>query len=163
MATTFILGGLIILWVERRQARNPSVVRVHSIDEMTQLDALKVGLVQCFAMFPGTSRSGATIIGGMLLGLSRTAATEFSFFLAIPTLVGATVLALYKQSALLRFTDLPIFSVGFLFAFASALFVVHWLIRYVSTHTFVVFAWYRIIFGLIVLLTAWSGLVEWKS
>ena len=163
VATTFILGGLIILWVERRQARNPSVVRVHSIDEMTQLDALKVGLVQCFAMFPGTSRSGATIIGGMLLGLSRTAATEFSFFLAIPTLVGATVLALYKQSALLRFTDLPIFSVGFLFAFASALFVVHWLIRYVSTHTFVVFAWYRIIFGLIVLLTAWSGLVEWKS
>ena len=163
VATTFIVGGFIILWVERRQARNPGVVRVQTIDEMTPIDAFKVGLVQCFAMLPGTSRSGATIIGGMLLGLSRTAATEFSFFLAIPTLLGATVLALYKQRALLSSADLPVFSVGFLFAFVSALVVVRWLIRYVSNHTFVVFAWYRIAFGLIVLLTAWSGIVIWKD
>ncbi len=160
VATTFILGGFVILWAERRQA---ATVRVQSVDDMTPWDALKVGLVQCFAMVPGTSRSGATIIGGMLLGLSRKAATDFSFFLAIPTLVGAGVYSLYKQRELLSVADLPLFGVGLLFSFLSAWVCVRWLLRYISSHSFVPFAWYRIAFGLVVLVTAWTGWVAWAA
>lgn len=160
VASTFIIGGFIILWAERRPATS---IRVHSVDDMTTLDALKVGLVQCFAMIPGTSRSGSTIIGGMLLGLSRQAATDFSFFLAIPTLIGAGVYSLYKERALLSMADAPMFAVGLLFSFLSAWLCVRWLLRYISSHNFVPFAWYRIFFGLVVLGTAWSGLVVWAE
>ena len=160
VASAFIVGGLIILWAERRPA---STVRVRSVDDMTPMDALKVGLVQCFAMIPGTSRSGATIIGGMLLGLSRKAATDFSFFLAIPTLIGAGVYSLYKERALLSWADAPMFGVGLLFSFISAWICVRWLLRYISSHSFVPFAWYRIAFGLIVLLTWWTGWVVWQD
>ena len=158
VATTFILGGFVILWAERRPQ---SAARIHSVDDMSPLDALKVGLVQCMAMIPGTSRSGATIIGGMLLGLSRKAATDFSFFLAIPTLIGAGVYSLYKERALLSMADLPMFAVGLFFSFISAWLCVRWLLRYISTHDFVPFAWYRIAFGIAVLVTAWLGLVVW--
>jgi undecaprenyl-diphosphatase len=163
VASTFIIGGFIILWAEKRQERNPAVARIHTVDEMTALDALKVGLVQCFAMIPGTSRSGSTIIGGMLMGLSRKAATDFSFYLAIPTLIGAGVYSLYKERALLSMDDLPLFGVGLLFSFISAWLCIRWLLRYIATHSFVMFAWYRIGFGLVVLATAWSGLVAWKA
>ena len=160
VATTFILGGFVILWAERRPA---SAMRVQTVDEMTPLDALKVGLVQCLAMIPGTSRSGATIIGGMLLGLSRKAATDFSFFLAIPTLIGAGVYSLYKERALLSVDDIPMFAVGLVFSFISAWLCVRWLLRYISTNSFVPFAWYRIAFGIIVLVTAFTGLVNWSG
>ena len=158
VATTFIVGGLIIIWAERRQQ---SEIRVATVDDMTPWDALKVGLVQCFALVPGTSRSGATIIGGMLLGLSRRAATDYSFYLAMPTLIGAGVYSLYKERALLTMADLPLFGVGLVFSFVSAWVCVHWLLRYISSHDFVPFAWYRIAFGIVVLLTAWSGWVSW--
>lgn len=160
VASTFIVGGFIILWAERRPA---TAVRIHAVDDMGPLDALKVGLVQCLAMVPGTSRSGATIIGGMLLGLSRQAATDFSFFLAIPTLVGAGAYSLYKERALLSLADLPMFTVGLVFSFLSAWLCVRWLLRYISTHNFVPFAWYRIAFGVVVLVTAYSGLVTWAA
>ena len=160
VASTFIIGGFIILWAERRPA---SATRVHSVDEMTPLDALKVGLVQCLAMIPGTSRSGSTIIGGMLLGLSRQAATDFSFFLAIPTLIGAGVYSLYKERALLSMADLPMFLTGLVFSFLSAWLCVRWLLRYISTHSFVPFAYYRIAFGVVVLVTAWTGWVQWAD
>jgi undecaprenyl-diphosphatase len=157
VATTFILGGFIILWAERRQAAGGTAVTVHDVDAMTPMDALKVGLVQCLAMVPGTSRSGSTIIGGMLLGLSRKTATDFSFFLAIPTLIGAGVYSLYKERALLSMADLPIFMVGLVFSFLSAWLCVRWLLKFISTHSFVGFAYYRIAFGLVVLVTAWTG------
>ena len=160
VATTFILGGFVILWAEKRSA---VATRVNSVDEMTPLDAFKVGLVQCLAMIPGTSRSGSTIIGGMLMGLSRQTATDFSFFLAIPTLIGAGVYSLYKERALLSMHDLPVFLVGLVFSFISAWLCVRWLLRYISTHSFVPFAYYRIAFGIIVLLTAWSGVVTWAE
>ena len=160
VATTFIVGGFIILWAERRA---PGSVRVENVDDMTPLDALKVGLVQCLAMVPGTSRSGATIIGGMLLGLSRKAATDFSFFVGIPTLVGAGAYSLYKQRALLTAADIPMFAVGLLFSVISAWFCVRWLLRYISSHDFVPFAYYRIAFGIVVLATSWSGLVVWAE
>ena len=160
VASTFILGGFIILWAEKRQQ---TAVRVQSVDAMTWKDALKVGLVQCLAMIPGTSRSGATIIGGMLLGLSRKTATEFSFYLAIPTLIGAGVYSLYKERALLSMADAPMFIVGLVFSFISAWICVRWLLRYISTHNFIPFAWYRIAFGIVVLATAWSGVVTWAD
>jgi undecaprenyl-diphosphatase len=160
VASTFILGGFIILWAERRQQ---VAVRVQEVDQMTWKDALKVGLVQCLAMIPGTSRSGATIIGGMLLGLSRKAATEFSFYLAIPTLIGAGAYSLFKERALLSAADVPLFLVGFVFSFIFAWLCVRWLLRYISSHSFTPFAWYRIAFGLVVLATAWSGLVVWAD
>ena len=160
VATTFILGGFIILWAEKRQAGH---VRVHTVDDMTPLDALKVGLVQCLAMIPGTSRSGSTIIGGMLMGLSRQAATDFSFFLAIPTLIGAGVYSLYKERHLLSMADIPLFSVGLVFSFISAWLCVRWLLRYIATNSFVPFAWYRIVFGIIVLITAFTGVVTWAE
>lgn len=160
VATTFIVGGFIILWAEKRP---PGSVRIENVDDMTAFDALKVGLVQCFAMIPGTSRSGSTIIGGMLLGLSRQAATDFSFFLAIPTLIGAGAYSLYKSRGVLSMGDLPMFTVGLVFSFISAWLCVRWLLRYISTHNFVPFAWYRIAFGIVVLATAWSGLVVWAE
>ena len=129
---------------------------------MTLMDALKVGLVQCLAM-SRTSRSGATIIGGMLLGLSRKAATDFSFYLAIPTLIGAGVYSLYKDRALLSAADLPMFGVGLLFSFVSAWLCIRWLLRYIATHSFVPFAWYRIVFGIVVLVTAQMGWVRWAG
>ena len=163
VASTFIIGGFIILWAERRQERNPATARIHAVEEMSAMDALKVGLVQCMAMIPGTSRSGSTIIGGMLMGLSRKAATDFSFYLAIPTLIGAGVYSLYKDRALLSLADVPMFGVGLLFSFISAWLCIRWLLRYIATHSFVIFAWYRIAFGIVVLATAWSGLVVWAD
>jgi undecaprenyl-diphosphatase len=160
VAATFILGGFVILWAERARK---SAVRVQQVEDMTMLDALKVGVVQCLALIPGTSRSGATIIGGMLMGLSRKAATEFSFFLAIPTLIGAGAYSLYKERALLSLSDLPLFAVGLLVSFFSAWICVRWLLRYVATHDFVPFAWYRIVFGVVVLVTAWGGWVRWAG
>ncbi len=162
VASAFIAGGFIILWAERRQARADTAPRILDVDAMSALDALKVGLLQCLAMIPGTSRSGATIIGAMLLGLSRKAATDFSFYLAIPTLIGAGVYSLYKERALLALADLPMFGVGLVFSFVSAWLCIRWLLRYIATHTFVGFAWYRIAFGLVVLATAWSGSVTWE-
>jgi undecaprenyl-diphosphatase len=161
VASTFIIGGFVILWAEKRQRTNPAVTRIQEMDAMSVVDALKVGLVQCLAMIPGTSRSGATIIGGMLLGLSRKAATDFSFFLAMPTLIGAGVYSLYKERALLSVADVPLFAVGLVFSFFSAWLCVRWLLRYISGNSFVPFAWYRIAFGVVVLATAWSGLVHW--
>jgi undecaprenyl-diphosphatase len=160
VASTFILGGFIILWAEKR---TQSAVRIHEVDDMSPLDAAKVGLVQCLALIPGTSRSGATIIGGMLLGLSRKAATDFSFYLAIPTLIGAGGYSLYKERALLSMADLPMFGVGLFFSFVSAWLCIRWLLRYISTHSFTPFAWYRIAFGIVVLATAWSGAVHWAA
>jgi undecaprenyl-diphosphatase len=160
VATTFIVGGLIILWVEKRDKRFEVTATVES---MTPQLALKVGLVQCLAMIPGTSRSGATIIGGMLLGLSRKAATDFSFYLAIPTLIGAGAYSLYKERALLSMADAPMFAVGLLFSFLSAWVCVRWLLKYIATHSFVAFAWYRIAFGIVVLATAYSGAVKWSA
>ncbi|MGV0959608.1 MAG: undecaprenyl-diphosphate phosphatase [Limnohabitans sp.] len=160
VASTFIVGGLIILWAERRPA---STVRIHEVEDMRGRDALKVGLVQCLAMIPGTSRSGATIIGGMLLGLSRKAATDFSFYLAIPTLIGAGAYSLYKERALLSMADAPMFAVGLVVSFISAWVCVRWLLRFISSHSFEVFAWYRIVFGLVVLGTNYTGLVTWAA
>jgi undecaprenyl-diphosphatase len=171
VALAFIVGGLIILWVERRHRRvygerdlgGQRLARVETVDDMTPWDALKVGLVQCLALIPGTSRSGATIIGAMVFGFSRKAATEFSFYLAIPTLIGAGAYSVWKDRAALSMTDVPLFAVGTVFAFFSAWLCIRWLIRYVSTHDFTVFAWYRIVFGGLVLLTAFTGWVEWKA
>src|SRR6185436_9646885 len=160
VALAFIVGGFIILWVERRHPRR---VTVETVDQMTWKDALKVGVAQAFALIPGTSRSGATIIGGMLFGLSRRAATEFSFFLAVPTLVAAGAYDLYKHRELLSAADVPLFGVGLITAFVSAFVCVRWLIRYIATHDFTVFAWYRIAFGAIVLFTAYTGLVTWAA
>jgi undecaprenyl-diphosphatase len=162
VALAFIVGGLAILFVERRQ-RVPGAERVRTVDEMTRVDALKVGLMQCLALIPGTSRSGATIIGAMVFGLSRQCATEFSFYLGIPTLMGAGVYSVWKQRAALHSADLPLFAVGTVFAFFSALLCIRWLIRYISTHDFKGFAWYRIAFGALVLLTAYTGLVNWSE
>jgi len=158
VAIAFIVGGFILLWVERGKPRR---VLVESVDEMTWKDALKVGIAQSFALIPGTSRSGATIIGGMLFGLSRRAATEFSFFLAVPTLIAAGAYDSYKHRDLLSAADVPVFAVGLVAAFISAFICVRWLIRYIATHDFTVFAWYRIVFGAIVLLTAYTGLIIW--
>ena len=169
VALAFVVGGLLILWVERRHHRafgerdlqGARVSRVESVDDMTPVDALKVGLVQCAALIPGTSRSGATIIGGMLFGLSRKAATEFSFYLAIPTLIGAGVYSMWKQRGLFVEADIPTFAIGLVFAFGSALICIRWLIRYLTTHDFTIFAWYRIAFGGVILLTAYLGWVDW--
>ena len=159
VATAFILGAFVILWAERKNHR----VRIHTVDEMRPLDAVKMGIAQAFALIPGTSRSGSTIIGGMLFGLSRQAATEFSFFLAIPTLGVATVYQVYKERALLSADDLGMWIVGFISAFVSAFLCVRWLLRYISSHDFVPFAWYRIAFGIVVLATWHFGLVEWTA
>ena len=159
VATTFILGALVILWAEKRRHR----IRIDSVEDMRPGDALKLGIAQAFALIPGTSRSGATIIGGLLFGLSRQAATEFSFFLAIPTLGVATVYQLYKERALLSADDLGMWAVGFVSAFVSAFLCVRWLLRYISSHDFTIFAWYRIVFGVVVLATAHFGWVQWTG
>ena len=157
VAATFILGGFFILWAERRAHQ----VRVESVDELTPLDALKLGLAQALALIPGTSRSGATIVGGLFFGLSRRAATEFSFFLAIPTILLASAYQLYKERALLSIDDLGMWAVGFLAAFVSAFWAVRGLLRYISTHDFTIFAWYRIAFGLLILITWHYELIAW--
>jgi undecaprenyl-diphosphatase len=162
VAAAFIAGALVIFWAEWRTRRNPGVVRIDRIDDMRWPDALKVGIAQAFALIPGTSRSGATIIGGMLFGLSRTAATEFSFFLAIPTLLAATGYEFVRNRHLLAAGDLSMVGVGFVAAFVSAFFVVRGLLRYVAHHDFVPFAWYRIAFGLVILGTGYTGLVQWS-
>lgn len=159
VALAFIAGAIIILWVERRE----KPARVLSVDDMTWSDALKVGIAQAFALIPGTSRAGATIIGGMLFGLSRKSATEFSFYLAVPTLVAAGAYDFWKNRALFDFADLGVFTVGSMAAFVSAFLCVRWLLRYIATHNFVPFAWYRIAFGVAVLLTANTGLVNWSG
>jgi len=162
VAAAFIVGAFVIFWVERQQRRNPREARIDEIDDMRWSDALKVGVAQAFALIPGTSRSGATIIGGMLFGLSRRAATEFSFFLAIPTLFAATGYEFVRNRHLLAASDLSMVGVGFVTAFVSAFLVVRALLRYVAHHDFVPFAWYRIAFGLVILGTAYAGLVEWS-
>ncbi len=160
VAFGFIAGGVVILWAEHG-GRADRRARVHSVDELRWTDALKVGLVQCLALVPGTSRSGATIIGGMLLGLSRKASTEFSFFLAIPMIFGAAGYDLLKNRALLQWADWPLFAVGLLVSGVSAWVCVRWLLRFVASHTYTVFGWYRIAFGGLILLTAWTGWVDW--
>ncbi|MEO5733876.1 MAG: undecaprenyl-diphosphate phosphatase [Rubrivivax sp.] len=169
VATAFIVGGIVILIVERWHHRKYGALdeagtrraRVESVDEMTAVDALKVGLMQCLALVPGTSRSGSTIIGAMVFGFSRRCATEFSFYLGIPTLMAAGAYSVWKERDALHAGDVPMFLVGTLFAFVSALLCIRWLIRYVSTHDFTIFAWYRIVFGCVVLATAYFGLVTW--
>ncbi|HJV84037.1 MAG TPA: undecaprenyl-diphosphate phosphatase [Noviherbaspirillum sp.] len=161
VALAFIIGGFVILWVERKHAAKPVVSRIQSVDDMSVLDAFKVGCAQAFALIPGTSRSGATIIGGMLFGLSRKAATEFSFYLAIPTLFAATIYSVYKERALLSAADLPWFGIGAISAFVSAFLCVRWLLRYISSHDFTAFAWYRIVFGVLIIGTAYTGMVAW--
>ncbi len=159
VALALIGGGLLILYIEKR-AYHP---RVQAVDDMGWKDALKVGFAQSIAMFPGVSRSGATIMGGLMFGLSRKAATEFSFFLAIPTMFAATVYDVAKNWQLLRLEDLPVFSVGFVASFVAAMLTVKALLRFISNHTFIGFAWYRIVFGCVVLLTAWTGAVQWQA
>ena len=159
VALAFIVGGVVILLVDRRN--RPA--RIENTRDMTWLDALKVGFAQCFALIPGTSRSGATIIGGMLFGLSRQAATEFSFFLAVPTLIAAGAYDSWKNRELFTVNDAGMWAVGFAVSFVSAFLVIRWLIRYVATHDFRWFAWYRIAFGIVVLLTAYFGWVDWKA
>jgi undecaprenyl-diphosphatase len=163
VALAFIIGGLIILWVERRNKLHPPVTRIQTVEDMTVLDAFKVGCAQAVALIPGTSRSGATIIGAMLFGLPRKAATEFSFFLAIPTLMAGAAYSMYKERALLSAADMPLFGVGTVAAFISAFLCVRWLLRYISTHDFTFFAWYRIVFGIFVLLSAHYGWVVWAE
>lgn len=159
VAIVFILGAFVIIWAERRK----HIIRVHSVEQLRPLDAFKLGLAQACALIPGTSRSGATIIGGLLFGLSRKAATEFSFFLAIPTLLIATAYELYKERALLNLDDLGMWAAGFISAFISAFICVRWLLRYISSHDFTAFAWYRIAFGLTIIATWQLGLIEWSQ
>lgn len=159
VATALIVGGLLILYIEKR-AYHP---RIAAVDEMRWKDALKVGFAQALAMIPGTSRSGATIMGGLIFGLSRKTAAEFSFFLAIPTMLAATFYDVYRNWSLLRSDDLPVFAVGFVASFFTAMWAVRGFIRFVSNHTFIVFAWYRIIFGIVVLLTWQLDIVAWSS
>jgi len=158
VALAFIVGAFIIIWAEKREHK----IRVENVDDLSALDALKLGIAQAFALIPGMSRSGSTIIGGLLFGLSRKAATEFSFFLAIPTLVVASAYDLYKHRDLLQAdNDVLSFAIGLAAAFVSALVAVKGLLRYISHHDFIIFAWYRIVFGVVVLATAYSGLVQW--
>jgi len=166
VAFALVVGGVVILWAEARQrgqGGEGKAARVHDVDDMTPMDALKVGLAQCFALIPGTSRSGSTIIGGMLFGLDRRVATEFSFFLAIPIMFGATGYELYKDWHLLSVDALGIFALGFVAAFVSAFLCVRWLLRYIAGHDFTAFAWYRIGFGLLILLVGYSGALSWTD
>jgi len=157
VALAFIVGALIILWAEKRE----HTVTIESVDEIRPQDAVKLGLAQAVALIPGMSRSGSTIIGGLFFGLSRKAAAEFSFFLAVPTLGIASIYSMYKDRALIDTSDIGAWILGFIFAFISAMIAVRALIRYVSHHDFTIFAWYRIVFGLVVLLTAYTGVVNW--
>jgi undecaprenyl-diphosphatase len=152
------VGAFVIFWAEYRQTKASTIKKIDSIDQLTALDALKVGLAQCAALVPGTSRSGATIIGGMLFGLPRAVATEFSFFLAIPVIGGATAYELLKIA-----NSPQAFGFADFAAFISAFICVRWLIHYVAHHNFIPFAWYRIIFGVLVLVTSYTGLVAWSN
>ena len=166
VASAFIAGALIIFWAEQRQEKKSAVnSHIHSVDDLSYLDALKVGLAQCAALIPGTSRSGATIIGGMLFGLPRAVATEFSFFLAIPVIGAATayeLLKLWKNPVTISGEYTLAIVIGFIAAFISAFICVRWLIHYVAHHNFKPFAWYRIVFGVLVLVTSYSGLIQWS-
>ena len=157
VAIAFIVGALIILWVEKRVKKYPELIHLAEINQISRLDALKVGCMQVFALIPGTSRSCATIIGAMFLGWSRRLATEFSFFLAIPTIFAASLYSLYKDRALFHIIDWPVFIVGLITAFISAFICIRWLLRYVSTHSFTPFAWYRIVFGVALLAVSFNG------
>lgn len=157
VALALIVGGIIILWAEKR----PHQMKAQEVEDISFKHALLIGLIQCLALIPGTSRSGSTIIGGLLMGVSRKAAAEFSFFLGIPVLMGAGLLDMYKSRHELHSNDMLVLGVGMLVAFISALLVIRGLIRYVSKHDFTVFAYYRIIFGLVILLTAWTGWIRW--
>jgi len=174
VALAFIGGALVIFWAEKRQVQYGKQQKlnrpIHSVDDLSAFDALKVGMVQCAALIPGTSRSGATIIGGMLLGLPRTVATEFSFFLAIPVIGGATIYELLKLSKapamalLVSPADFTLALIlGFVAAFIAAFICVRWLIHYVASHTFIPFAWYRIIFGAFILITSYTGFIGWTQ
>ena len=169
VASSFILGGFVILWVEgfgrdRPENEHPNDrARILNVENMAPIDALKIGMAQCLAMIPGTSRSGATIIGGMIFGLSRKVATDFSFYLAIPTLIGAGAYSLYKERALLSIADAPLFAVGTVTSFISAWICVRWLLKYIATHSFIAFAWYRIAFGVLVFTTSYFELVNWAD
>ncbi len=159
VALALVIGGVIMLWAEKRQ----HVVHAETVDEMTWKDALKVGFAQCLAMIPGTSRSGATIIGGLLFGLSRKTATEFSFFLAMPTMVGAAVYSGYKYRDLFQQSDLPVFAIGFVTAFIFAMIAVRALLKFIANHSYAMFAWYRIAFGLLILATWQFGWIDWSA
>jgi undecaprenyl-diphosphatase len=159
VATALVIGGIIMLWAERRQ----HVIRAETVDDMTWKDAVKIGFAQCLAMIPGTSRSGSTIIGGLLFGLSRKAATEFSFFLAMPTMVGAAVYSGYKYRHLFQPDDLPVFAIGFVTSFIFAMIAVRALLKFISNHSYAVFAWYRIAFGLLILATWQFGWIDWSA
>ena len=159
VATALVIGGVIMLWAERRQ----HVIRAETVDDMTWKDAVKIGFAQCLAMIPGTSRSGSTIIGGLLFGLSRKAATEFSFFLAMPTMVGAAVYSGYKYRHLFQPDDLPVFAIGFVTSFIFAMIAVRALLKFISNHSYAVFAWYRIGFGLLILATWQFGWIDWTA
>lgn len=163
VSVALIVGGIVILWAEARQRDRGVAPTVTSVDDLSYADALKVGLAQCFALIPGTSRSGATIIGGMLFGLERRVATEFSFFLAIPIIFGATLYELAKYWRTLSVNDIGLFAVGLVAAFVSAFICVRWLLRYVATHDFTAFAWYRIGFGLLILIVGYSGGLSWAE
>jgi undecaprenyl-diphosphatase len=163
VSVALIVGGIIILWAEARQRDRNAAPRVLSVDELTPSDALKVGLAQCLALIPGTSRSGATIIGGMLFGLERRVATEFSFFLAIPIIFGATLYEMAKYWKTLSVNDFGLFAIGLVAAFISAFVCVRWLLRYVASHDFSAFAWYRIGFGLLILIVGYSGALSWAD
>ncbi|MBK5541104.1 undecaprenyl-diphosphate phosphatase [Pseudomonas sp. TH05] len=159
VATALVVGGVIMLWAERREHE----VHAHSVDDITWQDALKVGFAQCLAMIPGTSRSGSTIIGGLLFGLSRKTATEFSFFLAMPTMVGAAVYSGYKYRHLFQPDDMPVFAIGFVTAFIFAMIAVKGLLKFIASHSYAAFAWYRIVFGLLILATWQFGWVDWAA
>ncbi|MBL7227664.1 MAG: undecaprenyl-diphosphate phosphatase [Pseudomonas sp.] len=159
VATALVIGGVIMLWAERRE----HVIHAETVDDITWKDALKVGFAQCLAMIPGTSRSGSTIIGGLLFGLSRKAATEFSFFLAMPTMVGAAVYSGYKYRDLFQPADLPVFAVGFVVSFIFAMIAVRGLLKFIASHSYAVFAWYRIAFGLLILATWLFGWIDWAA
>ena len=159
VAAALIIGGLVMLWAERRQHE----VTVEEVDDMTWKEALKIGFAQCLAMIPGTSRSASTIIGGLLFGLSRRAATEFSFFLAMPTMVGAAVYSGYKYRELFQPGDLPVFALGFVVSFIFAMIAVRALLKFIANHSYAVFAWYRIGFGLLILATWQFHLIDWSS
>ena len=159
VATALVVGGVVMLWAERRQHS----VRAETVDDITWKDALKIGFTQCLAMIPGTSRSGSTIIGGLLFGLSRMAATEFSFFLAMPTMVGAAVYSGYKYRDLFQTSDLPVFAVGFVTAFIFAMIAVKGLLKFIASHSYAAFAWYRIAFGLLILATWQFGWIDWAA
>ncbi|MDX1367378.1 undecaprenyl-diphosphate phosphatase [Pseudomonas sp.] len=159
VAAALIVGGVVMLWAERRE----HVIHAESVDDMNWKDALKVGCAQCLAMIPGTSRSGATIIGGLLFGMSRKAATEFSFFLAMPTMVGAAVYSGYKYRELFLPADLPVFVIGFVTSFIFAMIAVRALLKFIGNHSYAIFAWYRIGFGLLILATWQLHLIDWST